>query len=201
MTSADNERHKKKMQRQKEKVDAAIARATEDRGVVVVMTGNGKGKSSSGFGTVIRALGHGYGAGVAQFIKGEWDTGECQFIRRHCPEVPVHTMQTGFTWETQDRELDQRAAEAVWVEAEKMLADESLRLVLLDELTYMLAFNYLDAERVYTAIRNRPQQQSVVITGRGAPTALRELADTVSDIHADKHAFAAGIKAQQGVEW
>lgn len=202
MTDNDQaQRHKRRMQRRKAAVDSRVAQATEDRGVLIVLTGSGKGKSSSGFGTVIRCLGHGYRAGIVQFIKGTWDCGEREFIQTRCPEVPYHVMGSGFTWETQDRDRDMQAAGEAWSQAEKLLQDESLRLVLLDELTYVIKYQWIDAERIYEALRNRPESQSVIVTGRGAPPALRELADTVSDISAEKHAFRAGIKAQKGVEW
>ena len=193
------DKHKKKSQKLKEKVDAGIARATEERGVVIVITGNGKGKSTSGFGTVTRAVGHGYKAAVAQFIKGQWECGERDLLESH--GVPFSVMGTGFTWETQSREVDTQAAEKVWEEIKPYLSDPDYHLVLLDELTYMLSFGYLDEEEVLEAISNRPTNQSVVITGRGAPTKLRALADTVSDIKEEKHAYNQGIMARKGIDW
>lgn len=194
-----NERHKKKSQKQKEKVDAGIAKATEERGIVIVITGNGKGKSTSGFGTVARAVGHGYKAAVVQFIKGQWDCGERNLLQQN--GVPFAVMGTGFTWETQDRAADMAAAEEVWAEAKKFLADPQYHVVLLDELTYMLGYDYLNSEEVLDAIRNRPAEQSVVVTGRGAIKPLRDLADTISEIKDEKHAYRAGIKARKGVDW
>lgn len=194
-------RHKRRMQRKKEVVDSKIAAAQEERGIVVLMTGNGKGKSSSGFGMVFRCLGHGYKAAVVQFIKGNSECGEREFLRRQCPETEFHVMGTGFTWETQDKEMDRRAAQAVWQEAKRLLQDPSIHLLLLDELTYMFKYNYLDADEVINAIQQRPREQSVVITGRGAVPALKELADTVGEIQDTKHAFRAGIKARKGVEF
>lgn len=194
-----NERHKKKSQKQKEKVDAGIAKATEERGIVIVITGNGKGKSTSGFGTVARAVGHGYKAAVVQFIKGQWDCGERNLLQQS--GVPFAVMGTGFTWETQDRAADIAAAEEVWAEAKKFLADPQYHVVLLDELTYMLGYDYLNSEEVLEAIRNRPAEQSVVVTGRGAIKPLRDLADTISEIKDEKHAYRAGIKARKGVDW
>ena len=197
MTSED--KHKKKSQKLKEKVDAGIARADQERGVVIVITGNGKGKSTSGFGTVTRAVGHGYKAAVAQFIKGQWDCGERDLLEGH--GVPFYVMNTGFTWDTQSRKLDSEAAAKVWNGIKPYLSDPDYHLVLLDELTYMLSFDYLDETEVLAAISNRPENQSVVITGRGAPTKLREIADTVSDIKEVKHAYNAGIMARKGVDW
>jgi cob(I)alamin adenosyltransferase len=199
------QRHQQRMQRKKEVVDAHIAAATVDRGVVVLITGNGKGKSSSGFGfgfgMVIRTLGHGYKAAVVQFIKGAMDCGEHFFLQQHCPNLEFHVMGTGFTWETQDKSVDIAAAKMLWTQAQRLLRDDSVQLVLLDEMTYMLKYGYLPGDEVIAAIRSRPPHQHVVITGRGAPDALYDIADTVSDIRDEKHAFRAGVRAQKGVEW
>lgn len=196
-----NEAHKKKMQKQKEKVDAHIAEANIERGVTILLTGNGKGKSSSGFGMVLRALGYGHKVGVVQFIKGAQLSGEEIFLKEKMPEVDFYQMGTGFTWNTQDRSGDIAAAERTWAEAERMLKDESLNLVLLDELTYMIAYKYLDESSIINAIQNRPPEQSVIVTGRGGGSALREIADTVSEVKDIKHAYKAGIKARQGVDY
>ena len=195
------QRHKQRMQRKKEVIDKKIAEANEDRGVVVLITGNGKGKSSSGFGMVIRTLGHGYKAAVVQFIKGAMDCGEHFFLQQRCPELEFHVMGTGFTWETQDKSLDIAAAQTLWREAKRLLADDSVQLLLLDEMTYMLKYGYLDSDEVINAIKQRPPHQHVVITGRGASPELKDLADTLSMIDDVKHAFRAGVKAQKGVEW
>ncbi|HCS28139.1 MAG TPA: cob(I)yrinic acid a,c-diamide adenosyltransferase [Spongiibacteraceae bacterium] len=200
-TENRNERHKKAMERRKAIVDEKIAQATEERGVLIVLTGNGKGKSSSGFGTVVRCLGHGYRAGIVQFIKGTWDCGERDFIQQRCPEVPFHIMGSGFTWETQDRERDIEAALQAWEQAELLLQDDSLHLVLLDELTYVLKYGWVSQERIFNALQNRPREQSVIVTGRAASAALKDIADTVSEVSDEKHAFRAGIKARKGVEW
>lgn len=189
------------MEKQKAKVDANIERADEERGVVILLTGDGKGKSSSAFGMALRSLGYGYDVGIVQFIKGQQLSGEEIFIRDKHPEVYFHQMGTGFTWNTQDRDGDIKAAEETWAHAEKCLQNEDLHLVILDELTYMLAYKYLDEERILNAIRNRPHEQSVVVTGRGGGSAIRELADTVSEINDIKHAFRAGIKARKGVDF
>ena len=200
-TSSD-ERHKQRMQRKKAVVDEKIAAASIERGIVILLTGNGKGKSSSGFGMVMRALGHGFKAAVVQFIKGAGDEGgERLFLRRHCPEVEFHVQGTGFTWETQNKALDTAAAQAVWQHAKRLLGDDSVRLVLLDEITYVLRYGYVDTDEVIAAIRNRPPLQSVVVTGRGAPPALAEIADTIAELRDERHAFKAGIKAQKGVDF
>lgn len=197
--STRNQRHQARQQRLKEKVDARIQAAQEERGILIVITGDGKGKTTSGFGTVTRAVGHGLKAGVVQFIKGNWASGERSLLEP--AGVEFHVMATGFTWETQNRDADRAAAQAVWQEARRMLADPAFDLILLDELTYMLAYDYLPLEDVLTALDQRPPHQHVVVTGRGCHRALLERADTVSEVKNVKHAFDAGIKAQRGVDW
>jgi cob(I)alamin adenosyltransferase len=195
------EQHRAKMKKIKAAMDKRIAAADQDRGVVVVITGNGKGKSSSGFGTVIRALGHGFKVGVVQFIKSADSCGEQLYLAAREPDLPLYAMDTGFTWDTQDKEADRKAAEATWAHAEKLLQDSEVRLVLLDELTYMISYGYLDEDKILQAIVNRPPMQSVIVTGRGASEGLIGIADTVSEIREVKHAFKAGVKAQKGVEF
>jgi len=199
--SAKNEAHKKKMQKQKEKVDASIAAADEERGVLLLLTGNGKGKSSSGFGMILRALGYGQNVGVVQFIKGAQLSGEEIFLKEKMPEVSFYQMGTGFTWNTQDRTADIEAAEKTWEYAQRLLKDESVDVVLLDELTYMLAYKYLDEEMVLKALADRPKEQSVIVTGRGGGSGLRDLCDTVSEVKDVKHAYKAGVKARKGVDY
>ena len=195
----DQTGHQKRQQKLKAQVDARIAAATEDKGLLLVITGNGKGKSTAGFGMVSRATGHGQKAAVVQFIKGGWACGERNVLQQH--GVPFAVMATGFTWETQNRDTDRAAAQQVWAEARQFLADPAIALVLLDELTYMFAYDYLDLDEVLAVLKARPPQQHVVITGRGCHRALLELADTVSEVQNVKHAFDAGIRAQQGVDW
>lgn len=194
------ERHRERMQRKKELVDRKIARATIERGVLVVNTGNGKGKSSSGFGMLARSLGHGFRCGVVQFIKGSFSTGEEAFFRRFDEELDYHVMGEGFTWETQDKARDIAAAQAAWDIAARMLADPAYDFVLLDELNIALVKQYVQLEQVLSALATRPPNQHVVITGRGAPDGLVEVADTVTEMRVVKHAFEAGIKAQKGIE-
>ena len=193
-------RHNARMVRKKDVVDDRIAAAQAERGVLLVNTGNGKGKSSAGFGLVARALGHGMRVGVVQFIKGRSDTGEEAFFRSQ-PGVSWHVMGEGFTWETQDRARDVATAGAAWDVARGLLSDPGIGLVVLDELNIALKYQYLDAERVVADLRARPRMQHVVVTGRGAPPALVEAADTVTDMTPVKHAFAAGVKAMPGMEW
>lgn len=193
-------RHKARMERKKEVVDAKIASAQTERGVIVITTGNGKGKSSSGFGMVVRAMGHGMQTGVVQFIKGAIPSGEEMFLRRYPEQCEFHVMGEGYTWETQDRARDVAKAQAAWEVARRLLRDPAIGLVLLDELNIALKLHYLDVEQVIADLRARPAMQHVVITGRGAPPALVEAADTVTDMTPVKHAFQQGIKAQRGVE-
>lgn len=194
-----NTRHAHRMARKKAVVDAAIAAATDARGLLLVITGNGKGKSTSAFGMVARALGHGMRVGVVQFIKSRTDTGEEAFLGKQ-PGVEWHVTGDGFTWDTQNREQDIATAERGWAIAARMLADPAFNLVVLDELTYLLSYGYLDSDTVLDALANRPAMQHIVVTGRAASDALIELADTVSVIADEKHAFRAGVKAQPGID-
>ena len=194
-----NARHAARMARKKALIDAAIAGATDEHGLLLVITGNGKGKSTSAFGMVARALGHGMKVGVVQFIKNRTDTGEEAFLGRQ-PGVEWHVTGDGFTWDTQNREQDIATAERGWAIAARMLADPAYQLVVLDELTYLLSYGYLDNDTVLDALAQRPPMQHVIVTGRGAPDALVELADTVSVIADEKHAFRAGVKAQPGID-
>lgn len=192
-------RHTARMARKKAHIDAAIAAATVERGLLLVLTGNGKGKSSSAFGMVARALGHGLKVGVCQFLKARTDTGEEAFFSQQ-PGVEWHVLGDGFTWDTQDKQRDIATAERGWAVATQMLADPTFDLVVLDELTYLLSYGYLDTDLVLDALAARPAMQHVVVTGRAALPALRELADTVSDIADEKHAFRAGVAAQKGID-
>ena len=194
-----DDRHQQRQQRLKEQVDARIAAATETRGILMVFTGNGKGTTTAAFGTALRAVGHDKRVGVIQFIKGEWPNGERNLLSQHGVEFQV--MSTGFTWETQNRETDTAACLAVWQHARRMLSDERLDLVLLDEITYMVSMDYLPLEELERALRERPAHQSVILTGRGCHRALMEMADTVTEMRPVKHAFDAGIQAQQGIDW
>ena len=193
-------RHKKAMQRKKEHIDGRIAAATIDKGLLVVLTGNGKGKSTSAFGMLARSVGHGLRCGVIQFIKGQWECGE-QMLFADNPLVEFHVMNTGFTWETQDRDSDIAAAEKTWAHGAAMMKNPNFDVVILDELTYMLTYGYLDKEMVLSALENRPEGQHVVITGRSAAKELIELADTVTELGENKHAFYDGVKVQKGIDY
>jgi len=200
MDTGKSERHEKRMKRQKEIVDAGISRASEERGIIIVHTGNGKGKSSSAFGMVARSLGHNMRVGVVQFIKGAIETGEEAFFRRFPDEVEFHVMGDGYTWDTQNLEQDIKTARKAWAQALKILSDDSFDLVILDELNIALKQKYLSVDEVIADLQNRPLKQHVVITGRGAPQALIDVSDTVTEMREIKHAYKAGIMAQKGVE-
>ncbi len=198
--NGEEKRYRERMQRRKAAVDQAVARANRQQGVLLVLTGNGKGKSTSAFGMVARALGHCMQVGVAQFIKGCPDTGEERFFSRQ-PGVFWHLLGEGFTWETQHLERDRAAARKGWSVAREMLGDPSLDMVVLDELTYPLSYGWLDLDEVLDDLRNRPQMQHVIVTGRGAPQGLRDAADTVTEMKDIKHAFRAGVGALPGIDF
>ena len=193
------DRHATRMAKKKAVIDANIAKADQEKGLLLVLTGNGKGKSSSAFGMVARALGHGMKVGVAQFIKARTDTGEEAFFSKQ-PGVEWHVLGEGFTWDTQNLERDIATAKQGWAIAQKMLADPGIGLVVLDELTYLLKYGWLDVASVINDLVARPPMQHVVVTGRAAPQALCDAADTVSEIADVKHAYRAGVKAQAGVD-
>ena len=192
--------HEQRMQKKQAVVQERIAAAQEQRGILLINTGNGKGKSSAAFGVLARALGHGLRAAVVQFVKGRSDTGEEAFFRSQ-PGVHWHVGGEGFTWETRDRERDPSAAAAAWQIACDHLANPDIDLVILDELTYAFKYDWLSLTAVLATLQARPAMQHVLITGRGAPPALREIADTVTDMVMGKHAFRAGIRAMPGVEY
>jgi len=193
------QRHQERQQKLKETVDQKIAAATIEQGIFMVLTGNGKGKSTAGYGTVLRCVGHQQKAAVVQFIKGQWPCGERNILEKL--GVEFHIMGTGFTWNTQDKDSDTAAAQQAWQQAKRLLQDDSLDLVMLDELTYMLTYGYVDADEVATAIANRPAMQHVIVTGRACHRALTEIADTISEVRPTKHAFDNGIKARIGFDY
>src|SRR5215468_8781499 len=197
----DTSRHKAKMEKRKAVQDAEVASKTIERGVLIVHTGPGKGKSTAAWGLALRALGHGWQVGVVQFIKGAWQTGERDALLRFGDQVSWHTMGEGFTWETQDKERDIAAAGRAWAKATELMADPSIRLLILDELNIALRYDYLPLTTVIDALRNRRPDLHVVVTGRNAKPELIALADGVTEMAAVKHHFAAGIKAQEGIEF
>ena len=195
-----DERHKARMERKKAVVDEKVAAAQTERGVLLINTGNGKGKSSAAFGVVARALGHGQQVAVVQFVKSRKDTGEEALLSRQ-PGVRWHVMGEGFTWESQDRHRDTVAARAAWAKAMEYLADPAIQLLVLDEMTYAFKYGWLDLDEVIATLAQRAPMQHVIITGRAAPPALIDAADTVSEINVVKHAFQAGIKAMPGLDF
>ena len=195
-----NTEHKEAMQAVQNDVRQAVTRAVEKRGVVIYLYGNGKGKSSSAFGTLLRAVGHDQHATVVQFIKGKWKTGEEKFLKNH-PLITYHAMGTGFTWDSQDKSRDIAAAKKTWKYVERALTDETINLVVLDEIIYMFDFDYLPLGPFIDSLKARPKNQNVIITGRTAVSELVELADTVSEVKEIKHAFNTGVKAQKGIEF
>ncbi|MGO2414142.1 MULTISPECIES: cob(I)yrinic acid a,c-diamide adenosyltransferase [Cobetia] len=195
-----NTRHKAAMEKLKSHVDDKVAQANEERGQLLVFTGNGKGKTTAAWGTITRALGYGYKVGVIQFIKGLWECGERERLAEDA-NLEVHAMTTGFTWDTQNREADTAACQAVWQEAKRMMADDSVYLVVLDELTYMVKFGYLSLEEVMTALENRPEEQTVIITGRNANREIVACADTVTEMSEVRHGFNHGLKARRGIDF
>jgi len=191
--------YKKRMQRKKEHIDSRIEEANINKGIIVLLTGNGKGKSSSAMGMICRALGYEMKVALVRFLKGEQQTGEDLFLDRNPNVVSAH-MESGFTWNTQDQELDKKLANETWLEAEKFLADPEINLVVLDEITYMINYKYLDETSILKALINRPEGQHVVITGRAASVGIIEASDTVSEVKDVKHAFRANIRAQKGID-
>jgi len=187
------------MQRKKEHIDSRIEEANIDKGIIVLLTGNGKGKSSSAMGMICRALGYEMKVALVRFLKGEQQTGEDLFLDSNPNVISAH-MESGFTWNTQDQELDKKLANETWLEAEKFLADPEINLVVLDEITYMINYKYLDETLILKALSNRPEGQHVVITGRAASEGIIKASDTVSEVKDVKHAFRANIRAQKGID-
>lgn len=197
----DTEKHQAKMAKRKAVQDAEVASKTIEKGLLIVNTGPGKGKTTAAFGLALRMLGYGKRVGVVQFIKGAWHTGEKDAFAVFGDRVVWHTMGEGFTWETQDKERDVAAAQAAWAKALDLMADPSIDLVVLDELNIALRYDYLDLDAVVSALNARREELHVVVTGRNAKPGLVEAADLVTEMGATKHHFAAGVKAQQGIEF
>lgn len=198
---AEAERHRAKMEKRKAVQDAEVAAKTVEKGLLIVNTGPGKGKSTAAFGLALRMLGYGRRVGVVQFIKGAWHSGEQDALARFGDLVSWHTMGEGFTWETQDLKRDIAAAQAAWAKALELMADPTISLVVLDELNIALRYDYLDVENVVAALKARREGLHVVVTGRNAKPALVDAADLVTEMGATKHHFAAGVKAQKGIEF
>ena len=197
----DAERHRAKMAKRKTVQDDEVAGKTVEKGLLIVHTGTGKGKSTAAFGLALRMLGRGKRVGVVQFIKGAWHTAERDALLKFSDQVSWHTMGEGFTWETQDRARDVAAAERAWAKALELMADPSFALVILDELNIALRYDYLPLVEVLAALRARRPNLHVVVTGRNAKPELVETADLVTEMTLVKHHFAAGVKAQEGIEF
>ena len=191
--------YKKRMQRKKEYIDSRIDAANIDKGIIVLLTGNGKGKSSSAMGMICRSLVYDLKVGVVRFLKGEQASGEDIFLKNQ-KRVSIFLMKAGFTWDTQNKQLDMEKALEAWAEAKNFLRDPKIGLVVLDEITYMVSYNYIDEKSILEALSGRPKNQHVVITGRAASKNLIEIADTVSEVKNIKHAFSDNIKAQKGID-
>jgi cob(I)alamin adenosyltransferase len=195
------ERHRAKMAKRKAVQDAEVASKTIEKGLLIVNTGPGKGKSTAAFGLALRMLGHGHRVGVVQFVKGAWHTGEKDAFAAFGDRVAWHSMGEGFTWETQDKARDIAAAERAWAKALELMADPSIALVILDELNIALRYEYLDLAAVVAALQSRRPDLHVVVTGRNAKPELTAAADLVTEMTLVKHHFAAGVKAQKGIEF
>jgi len=196
-----NTYHAQKMAKKKAAREKMLATKTKERGLIIVHTGKGKGKSTAAFGMVFRAIGHGFKIGIVQFVKGKWGTGERDVLEKFPDQVTIKAMGEGFTWETQDRARDIIAAKAAWQEAQKMIFDQSYKMVLLDELNICLRYDYLDVIEVVEFLKNKPAATHVIVTGRNAKDELIEIADLVTEMTQIKHPFRDGVKAQAGIEF
>jgi len=194
-------RHKAKMANRKAIQDAEVAAKTVEKGLLIVHTGKGKGKSTAAFGLMLRALGRGFRCGVVQFGKGAWQSGERAAIEKFGDQIEWHTLGEGFTWETQDRARDVAAAERAWQATKQMMANPAIRLIVLDELNIALRYDHLDVAEVVATLRARRRDQHIVVTGRNAKPEMIEAADLVTEMTPVKHHFAAGVKAQEGIEF
>jgi cob(I)alamin adenosyltransferase len=197
----DAVRHKEKMANRKAVQDAEVASKTVEKGLLIVHTGKGKGKSTAAWGLLLRALGRGLRAGVVQFGKGAWETGERKAIEAFGDKVVWHTLGEGFTWETQDKARDIAAAREAWDVAKTLMADPTIRLLILDELNISLRYDHLDVSEIVAVLKDRRSDLHVVVTGRNAKPELIEAADLVTEMGLVKHHFAAGVKAQEGIEF
>jgi cob(I)alamin adenosyltransferase len=197
-----NRKHREKMAKRKAVQDAEVASKTiTSKGLLIVNTGPGKGKSTAAFGLVLRALGHGHHVGVVQFIKGAWNTGEKRALERFSDLLSWHSMGEGFTWETQDRERDIAAAKRAWDQVLEFMNNPKIKLVLLDELNIALRYDYLPLLEVVDVLSNRRPDLHIIVTGRNAKPEMIEAADLVTEMGMIKHHFAAGVKAQEGIEF
>ena len=201
-TQLSAEAYKQKMQRRKEVQAERLKARSKEKGLIVVNTGPGKGKTSAALGMVVRSLGHGFNVAIVQFIKGAWEPAEKAVFAQWQDQLVFHAMGEGFTWETQDRDRDTEKAQAAWETSLSYIQDANYRLVLLDEINVALKLGYLDVEAVIAGLAGKPEDSHVILTGRGAPTALIEAADLVTEMKLIKHPFREqGVKAQPGIEF
>ena len=199
---ADDAGYRKRMERRQQVQKQRVEERNKEKGLVLVFTGQGKGKTTAGLGLVLRSLGHGERVAIVQFIKGGWEPGEARALKAFGDQVNWHALGEGFTWETQDRERDQQLVEQAWQTALGYLRDGAVKLVLLDELNVALKLGYIDAETVIAGVNERPELTHVAVTGRGAPAALVERADLVTEMTLVHHPFREqGVKAQAGIEY
>ncbi|HJN24526.1 MAG TPA: cob(I)yrinic acid a,c-diamide adenosyltransferase [Rhodospirillales bacterium] len=201
MINTDGIRHHEKMAKKKAARDKMLATRTEEKGLLIVHTGKGKGKSTAAWGMAMRMIGHGKKVGIVQFVKGAWETGERDVFEKFPDQVTIKAMGEGFTWETQDRERDVKAASKAWEAAREMIANPDYSMVILDEINIALRYGYIDLADVITGLCARPHMLHVIATGRNAHDDMIEAADLVTDMSLIKHPFRAGIRAQQGVEF
>jgi cob(I)alamin adenosyltransferase len=201
-SSLTDEQYRKKMQRRKEVQDQRIANAVPEKGLVIINTGNGKGKTTAALGMVLRSLGHGYKVAIVQFIKGAWEPSEKKVFSMWQDQLEFHAMGEGFTWETQDRDRDLDKAYDAWQKSLEYICNPDFKLVLLDEINIALKMGYLQVEEVLAGLQQKPLDKHVILTGRGAPAALIERADLVTEMTLVKHPFRdQGVKAQAGIEF
>lgn len=200
--SLTKEQYRKKMQRRKEVQDRRMAEAVPEKGLIIVNTGNGKGKTTAALGMILRSLGHGYKVAIIQFIKGGWEPAEKKVFSPWEDQIKFHAMGEGFTWETQDRDRDIEKALAAWQKAKEYIRNSEFRLVLLDEINIAIKLGYLRIDEILTGLEDKPYNSHVILTGRGAPKALIERADLVTEMNLVKHPFRdQGVKAQPGIEY
>ena len=201
MTERTDERHAEKMKKKQAAHEKIMASKTVEKGLLIVHTGKGKGKTTAALGMVLRAIGHGKKVGVVQFVKGAMATGEKVVFDAFPHNVTFKAMGEGFTWDTQDRARDIAVAREAWEEVKRMIADPAYKMVIADELNIVLRYDYLPLDEVLAVFAARPPMQHVIATGRNAPDALIDAADLVTEMTLVKHHFAAGVKAQQGIEF
>ncbi len=200
--SLTDEQYQKKMQRRKEVQDKRIAQAVPEKGLIIVHTGNGKGKTTAALGMILRSLGHGYKVAIVQFIKGAWEPSEKKVFSLWENQIEFHAMGEGFTWETQDRDRDIEKAQAGWEKGLEYIRNPEFKLVLLDEINIAIKLGYLQVEEILTGLAQKPADNHVILTGRGAPDALINCADLVTEMNLVKHPFREqGVKAQAGIEF